>query len=246
MHTSVDPCISTQNQTPMCIIVRGEVHVWYIICLHWYQQRDNVWIPYTLANTHTEHKVVIRICDVIVYVIYSLGWNVNCKRDLVSVGSVYKRDYNELVCICFVTSLFPSTYIFTFPQSKLKCALTKWLSKALSHTFGCIKVIDQWIAWMMNVSLLTKYENQGERRKHVAIFYGYAEGWDLSNHSFTDLSLSIDPEAIMFIVGWHAIQRTTSTITHVSIMLIHVVGHSLLPECPSSFCTISFVCKFQI
>lgn len=48
------------------------------------------------------------------------------------------------------------------------------------------------------------------RRKQIATIYGYAEGWDLSNHSFTDLSLSIDPDAIMFIVGWHAIQSTTS------------------------------------
>ena len=31
-----------------------------------------------------------------------------------------------------------------------------------------------------------------------------------SNHNLTDLSLSIDPDAIIFLVGWHAIVRTTS------------------------------------
>lgn len=42
-------------------------------------------------------------------------------------------------------------------------------------------------------------------------FYNrYADGCDLSNQSFTDLSLSIDPEAMIFMVGWHAMQSTTS------------------------------------
>ena len=38
----------------------------------------------------------------------------------------------------------------------------------------------------------------------------YAEGCDLSNQSLTDLSLSIDPDAMIFIVGWHAMHNTTS------------------------------------
>jgi hypothetical protein len=36
--------------------------------------------------------------------------------------------------------------------------------------------------------------------------------YEESNHNLTDLSFSIDPEAIIFLVGWHAIVRTTSKI----------------------------------
>ena len=41
------------------------------------------------------------------------------------------------------------------------------------------------------------------------------------------LSFSSAAEAMMFSVGWHAVHRTTSV-------------------WPSSFCTISFVCRFQM
>ena len=46
-------------------------------------------------------------------------------------------------------------------------------------------------------------------------------------HSLMVLSFSSAAEAMMFSVGWHAVQRTTSV-------------------WPSSFCTISFVCRFQM
>ena len=46
-------------------------------------------------------------------------------------------------------------------------------------------------------------------------------------HSLMVLSFSSAAEAIMFSVGWQAVHRTTSV-------------------WPSSFCTISFVCRFQM
>lgn len=55
-----------------------------------------------------------------------------------------------------------------------------------------------------------KKEGQEITMEYENFYNRYADGCDLSNQSFTDLSLSIDPEAMIFMVGWHAMQSTTS------------------------------------